>query len=294
MAKTTTAQRTTTSVVEFPGIVSRLEQARNEQMRFRLWLGLASFFLGAFGILSVFMLVDWMWVVPAGLRLLALPALAGFAVALVAQSQRPYDKPEAAADAETQFPELGQRVRNRSSVCRSRVEARPGVTGIAAGTGTPDRSPGRCARLRKLIPWPIFERRAIGVFLVSVIALVTLLASPSLRIAALRMLFFPAQYTTMRVEPGDLTLKAGEPLKLAVTLDGRPVKSAQWLHRMKSGGDWVSHPLAPDSRQASPRSRSRACSTRPLKVARKTSSTAWSPASSRAGPFRSRSSIPCS
>ena len=41
------------------------------------------------------------------------------------------------------------------------------------------------------------------------------------------MLFLPAHYTTMSVEPGDLTLKAGEDLKLAVTLDGRPVKSAQ-------------------------------------------------------------------
>ena len=198
MAKTTTAQRTTTSVVEFPGVVSRLEQARNEQMRFRLWLGLASFFLGAFGILSVFMLVDWMWVVPAGLRLLALPALAGFAVALVAQSQRPYDKPEAAADAETQFPELGQRVRTVLQYADPASKPVPASPGLLRALARQTDHLAAALDFRKLIPWPIFERRAIGVFLVSVIALVTLLASPSLRIAALRMLFFPAQYTTMQ------------------------------------------------------------------------------------------------
>ncbi len=246
MAKITADQSTTTPVFEIPGVVSRLEQARNEQMRFRLWLGLASFFLGAFGILSVFMLVDWMWVVPAGVRLLALPALAGFAVALVAQSQRPYDKPEVAADAETQFPELGQRVRTVLQYADPASKPVPASPGLLRALARQTDHLAAALDFRKLIPWPIFERRAIGVFLVSVIALVTLLASPSLRIAALRMLFFPAQYTTMRVEPGDLTLKAGEPLKLAVTLDGRPVKSAQWLHRMKSGGDWVSHSLAPE------------------------------------------------
>ena len=78
MAKITADQSTTTPVVEIPGVV---QQARTSPERadaaFRLWLGLASFFLGAFGILSVFMLVDWMWVVPARVRLLALPALAG-------------------------------------------------------------------------------------------------------------------------------------------------------------------------------------------------------------------------
>ncbi len=93
--------------------------------------------------------------------------------------------------------------------------------------------------------WPIFERRAIGLFLASIIAVISLFASPAIRTAALRMLLLPAHYTTVKVEPGDGTLKAGETLKLAVTLEGRPVKTAQWLHRA-NGGQWISHPLGAD------------------------------------------------
>ena len=33
----------------------------------------------------------------------------------------------------------------------------------------------------------------------------------------------PAHYTTMTIAPGDVTLKAGEPLNLEVVLAGRPV-----------------------------------------------------------------------
>ena len=102
------------------------------------------------------------------------------------------------------------------------------------------------------IPWPVFERRAIGLFLATIIGVIALFASPSLRTAALRMLFLPVHYTTISVEPGDLTLKAGEDLKLAVTLDGRPVANAQWFHRTKSGGGWIAVALAPEPEPGEP------------------------------------------
>ncbi len=128
---------------------------------------------------------------------------------------------------------------------------------------------------RKLVPWPIFERRAIGLFLASIIGLITLFASPSIRTAALRMLLLPAHYTTVKVEPGDGTLKAGETLKLAVTLEGRPVKTAQWLHR-KNGGQWILALARCRSRAPKhPRSRSPGGSRRSSRIARKTSNIAW-------------------
>ena len=96
------------------------------------------------------------------------------------------------------FPELGQRVRDRSSVCRSRVEARPGVAGIAAGTGT--RQTDHLAALRLDFPEAdsladLLNGRAIGVFLVSVIAAGHIARQPvTADCRGSRMLFFPAQY----------------------------------------------------------------------------------------------------
>jgi hypothetical protein len=236
----------TTQLGELPAVIRQLEQTSNERTRFRLWLALASWLVGAFSIVALFTLVDWMWVVPAWVRALALPALLGLAVYLFIRSRRPYSSHDAAADAEAIYPQLGQRLRTVLQYTDPASQTAPASPGLLrALVRETDR---RSAKIdfRKLIPWWIFERTAIGLILTSIVGLIVLIASPSLRTAALRMLFIPAHYTTMSVEPGDLTVKAGEDLKLAVKLEGRPVSSAQWFHRRKNGGDWAAESLATD------------------------------------------------
>ena len=241
------AQNPTPHLAELPAVISQLEQASDERKRFRMWLALASWLLGAVGILTLFMLIDWMWVVPAWVRALALPASLGLAVYLFVRSRRPYSSGDAAADAEALYPQLGQRLRTVLQYADPASQTAPASPGLLkALVRDTDR---RSAKIdfRKLIPWAVFERTAIGLILTSVVGLVVLLASPSLRTAAFRMLFIPAHYTTMSVEPGDVTLKAGEDLKLVVNLEGRPVSSAHWSHRKKNGGDWAADSLAPEA-----------------------------------------------
>ena len=68
------------------------------------------------------------------------------------------------------------------------------------------------------------------------------------------MLLLPVHYTNLKVEPGDLTLKAGQELKLDATLSGRPVSSASWSYRMKDGGgQWITASLASTSTPGKPR-----------------------------------------
>jgi Domain of unknown function (DUF4175) len=232
---------------EIPGALGRLEQARTEQSRFRVWLGLASFFLGAMGILALCMVIDWMWVVPTWVRALGLPALVGLAVLVVVRSRRPYGSPQAAVDAEQHFPALGQRLRTLLQYADPDTAPVPASPGLLRALARQTDKQTAQLDFRKLVPWAVFERTAIGLFLGTIVTVVALFASPSLRTAALRMLLLPAHYTTMRVEPGESTLKAGETLKLSVTLDGRPVKSAQWFERKKRGGDWISRSLAPEA-----------------------------------------------
>ncbi len=149
MTRLTAAPDTTTPFGELPGLVGRLEQARDEQKRFRFWLGLATFCLGAMAIVALGMFIDWMWEVPALVRALALPALIGLAVALFVRSRRPYSRPQAAADAERQFPELGQRVRTVVQYADPQAQPRTGLARVAAGTGPPDRQADRDTRLSK-------------------------------------------------------------------------------------------------------------------------------------------------
>ena len=89
-------------------------------------------------------------------------------------------------------------------------------------------------------------------FFTAVLGLVTVVVSPGLRTATLRMLLLPVHYTNLKVEPGDLTLKASQDLKLDATLSGRPVKSASWSYRRKDGGgQWITASLAYTLRRAS-------------------------------------------
>jgi hypothetical protein len=70
--------------------------------------------------------------------------------------------------------------------------------------------------------------------------------SRDLRTAALRAMLCRAAYTTLKVEPGDATIHAGENLEVVVTLAGRPVRNARWLyHRADDRDQWTSADLAP-------------------------------------------------
>ena len=247
MTRSSAPPQATSPLPEIPEVVGRLEQARNEQARFRVWLALASFLLGALAIFTSWMFIDWMWVVPSWVRALVFPVLAGLGILCFARSRRPYGNADAAVDAEQHFPELGQRLRTVLQYADPAEAPVPASRGLFRALARQTDKQTAPLDFRKVVPWPIFERRAIGLFLASIVAVVALFASPSLRTAALRMLFLPAHYTTMSVEPGDGTVKAGEAVKLAVTLEGRPVDSAQWFERKKNGGDWIAHPLGHDA-----------------------------------------------
>ena len=246
MSGMTADQNRASQFAVLPVVVGKLEHTRDEHQRYRVWLGLASWFLGALGIFALFMLLDWTWVVPAWVRALALPLIVALAVCLYFRAHRAYTSSQAAADAEAQFPELGQRLRTVLQYADPAAKTAPASPGLLGALGRETDRQTAAIDFRKLIPWAVFERRAIGLFFACLIVPIALLASPSLRAAAQRMLFLPVHYTTMRVEPGDLTLKPGEELKLAVTLEGRPVAKAHWFHRKKDGGDWISATLASD------------------------------------------------
>jgi len=237
-------QNVTTQFAELPGVVGRLAEARADRMRFRVWLGLVTWVLAAFCIVALVMWIDWMWVVPPWVRSLAVPAMLGVSVFLLSRYRRPYSGAEAAADAEARFPALGQRLRTVLQYAEGAAPTVPASPGLLAELGRDTDRQAAAIDFRKLIPWPVFERRAIALFLTTIVGVIALVASPSLRTAFLRMLFLPVHYTAISVEPGDLTLKAGEDLKLAVTLSGRPVSEAHWFHRKKTGGEWIAASLA--------------------------------------------------
>ena len=103
---------------------------------------------------------------------------------------------------------------------------------------------------QRVIPWPALRRSLtlLGLTLMPVILVCS--SGPICARPHCGRCFFEQSYTTLKVEPGDTTVHAGDNLDVAVTLAGRPVRTARWLYR-KAGdpGDWTSADLAPQDRQ---------------------------------------------
>jgi hypothetical protein len=234
--------------VQVPGVLGKLEATRRELKRSRMWLGLATILLGELLLGAVFILADWMWVLPPFVRGMGLLAMVALAVFLHFRMRHQWNSDQAAAEVEAHFTELGQRLRTVVEYAEPRRAPIPASPGLvrALGRDTDKRTAG--LDFRKLVPWAPFERRAIGLFFATVFGIIVLLMNPELRTAAIRTLFLrPLHYTTIEVEPGDSTVKAGDELKLKVTLSGRPVKAAHWFYReTKSASNWISASLAPD------------------------------------------------
>jgi hypothetical protein len=230
---------------EIPGVLGKLEATRHAMRGYRFWLALASLLLAELALSAALILADWMWVLPSTVRALGLLAMAALVFVPFIRNRRRFGRDQAAAEVEAYFPELGQRV--RTVVEYAAPGARPAIAspGLlrALGHDTEHRTAG--LDFQKLIPWATFERRAVAFFFATVLGIVALFASSGLRTATLRMLLIPAHFTTLDVEPGDATLKAGDELALKVTLSGRPVSKAHWLYREKnSDRGWISAPLA--------------------------------------------------
>jgi hypothetical protein len=228
------------------GVLTKLEATRLEWLRFERWLLLARVLLVELVVGAALVMADWAWVLPTGARAVGLLGMAAVALGLIVRLRRPLDRAGSAARVEAHFPDLGQRLRTIVEYAQPAPNTAPASPGLLkALKRDTDR---RVSQLdfRVLIPWAAFERRAVILFFATTVGLITLLISPELRTAALRMLLLPVQYTTLKVEPGDLTLTAGHELKLDATLSGRPVAAASWSYRTKvDAGHWITASLAP-------------------------------------------------
>jgi len=197
----------------------------------------------------VIAVADLAWVLPIGARRVALIGLLGLMVgSLIRQGLLPgrrFSKDEAAAEVESSFPELGQRLRTVLEYSEPRPDTAPAWPGLVRALVSETDRQTEDLDFPAVVPWGSWKKRG-GILALGLIGLGFLLVQdPNLRIAARRLLLLPAFYTTLAVEPGDQTIREGSEFRLKVTLTGRPVTSAQWLQRPISRPDpWTVASLA--------------------------------------------------
>ncbi|HJT76882.1 MAG TPA: DUF4175 family protein [Gemmataceae bacterium] len=233
-----------------PRLLERLEDTRQEMHAFRrarclLRVGLVVLVLA--GLLAA---ADWLFVLNTALRGLGLVVLAGVALYLLARGLfapgRHFGRQDAAAEVESAFPQLGQRIRTTLEYADPTPRTAPATPGLVRALAADTGQRTRGLDFRGLVPWRSLRWLGVGLAGLAVVFLVLLARYGELRTAALRLFLLPAHYTQLQVKPGDQAIKVGSDLAVETTLSGRPVRNADLLYRPTgSADDWTKVSLAP-------------------------------------------------
>jgi hypothetical protein len=228
-----------------PRLLDVLDSTGRQLRQVLLWQTLL--WLGVFliGFLAILALADWIWVLPSSVRLMALVGSLGIALAGLLRFGPRTDRTQVAVAVEQQFPELGQRVQTAVEYTQPAPETAPASPGLVRALLHETDERTSALDYQRVIPWSALRIGSVilGLTLATVIA--GLVFWPDLRTAAMRALLLRASYTTLKVEPGDTTVRAGDNLDVVVILAGRPVREARWLYRTADHQDhWKSADLA--------------------------------------------------
>ena len=240
----------------YPRLLNDLDTTGQQLRRVLLWQTLL--WLGVFliGFLAILAVADWIWVLPRSVRMMVLVGALGFALAALLRIGPLTDRKQVAVAVEQQFPELGQRVQTVVEYTQPGPETAPASPGLVRALLNEADERTSALDYQRVIPWLALKRGSVILGLTLAPAIAGLVFSPDLRTAAMRALLCRASYTTLKVEPGDTTVHAGDYLDVAVILSGRPVREARWLYRRADDqGHWTSADLAPPEAAGHPATR---------------------------------------
>jgi hypothetical protein len=195
-------------------------------------------------------LADWLWVLSGPVRLAGLTAMVGIGLGILYRCfihpVRKLHRLDAAADVESGFPELGQRVRTTVEYTESTLAASPASPGLVRALLNDTEQRTSRLSFNRIIPWKAMWWPAIGLAIFLSVVVVSLTRNAELRTAGLRLFLWPAQYTQLKVVPGDHTVKASSDVTIQATLTGRPVYSVELQFRPADSHEaWTHLSLAP-------------------------------------------------
>ena len=224
--------------VEESPFVRRFDAVCAAVLRMRIAQGICWGVFVAGSALVTLAAADYVWELPRSVR------VAGLAVALVVALVVTavgvfgpilwWSRPRTAKELESQFPQLGQRVRTvvQFSGCDSQSVTREGVKpGLVAALEEDTDFQAQPLDLREIVPRRQPMVAAVLATIPVVVVLAGLLLDWQWRWAICRALLSNRPYTTLAVKPGDVLIDQGHDLTLLLTLSGRVDRQVSLLTR---------------------------------------------------------------
>ena len=236
-------------------LVERVEKTRRQCHRFLLfqaavWTILVVLIAG--GLLAT---ADYLWVLSQTIRqaswVLAALFVAALAVWRIVHSRRAaINRIDTAAEIETAFPDLGQRVCTTLEYAEPRPSTMPAWPSLVQALTTDTEERTEPLDFTQVVPWRRLRLPALAAAVLTAGFIVAIAVWPAARIAAMRLFLIPVHYTQLEVEPGNQSVKFGHDVEIRAIISGRPVTKAE-LHTRKAGseGAWSDVSLGPDDSQ---------------------------------------------
>jgi len=239
-------------------LVDRVEKTRRECHRFLLfratvWTILVLLIVG--GLLAT---ADYLWILGQTIRQANWMLAAAFVAALAAwrmvhSRQAAINRLDTAAEIETAFPDLGQRVCTTLEYAEPTPSTMPAWPSLVRALTTETEERTDRLDFTQVIPWRRLRWPALAAAVLTATFVLAIAISPSARIAAMRLFLIPVHYTQLEVEPGNQSVKFEGDVKILAIISGRPVTKVELLSR-KAGSDdpWSAVSLGPDDSQGAP------------------------------------------
>jgi hypothetical protein len=234
--------------------LSRFENVWESLRRYQIRQGLCWTFLAAALGLGTLVVADYFWELLWEMRATGLAAAAGLTLVIlwtrVLLPIRWWTRPRTAVEIERRFPQLGQRIRTvvqYAGLSDERIELE-GMAPTLVGALTEETEiRARPLPLDTVVPWRRFWAAAVLAALPALVLVLAALSSVEWRIALGRALLGHQHYTTLLVQPGNLTVEQGENLPVVVELKGRLNRDVVLYSRPmdQPKAEWKATPLEP-------------------------------------------------
>ena len=224
-----------------PTFLARFERVWTSLRSYQVRQGLAwSFLAVALGLITLAS-ADYVWELSLRMRAAGLAAMLVLLLAVlwarVIAPLRWWTKPHAAAEIESRFPQLGQRIRTvvQYAGLSDELIDSEGVTPSLVGALEEETEiRAQPLPLDRLVPWWRVGALAAMAAVPALVLFIAAVVSPEWRIAIERALLSRRPYTTLAITPGNVTVDQGESVPITVLLKGRPKRDAVLYTRLAS------------------------------------------------------------
>jgi hypothetical protein len=243
--------------------LTRFEHVWASLRRYQVRQGLGWSFLAAGLGVAVLAAADYWLELPWGARAADLTAAAavtlGILWARVISPLRWWTKRRTAAEIESHFPQLGQRVRTvvqYAGLPDERIDSEGVTPSLVTALEEQTEIQAYPLRIDEIVPWRRVRALAVLAAVPALILFAAAVADLEWRIAIERALLFNRPYTTLAVAPGNLTIEQGESVPIAAVIHGRLNRDVVLYTRRggKADAHWEAAAMdAPDNGPASRR-----------------------------------------